>query len=200
MAQFWRIWVKLPSTHNGIATGCASRWWYHRCGFQHKLFWLPWAWTVKIPKRYTAFRSQDFKICRPQQCYKILPISKWGINLTLLAEGGMLVFGVAVQLVPRVGFSMWYFKKENQDNLSVLLSEGLSLLLSNVSRFMHKYRLRMHLLGQKISWPSVCVLKHKQKGDRLSSRARSVVSPNKGRGPHVQVLHFLLLNASVLYS
>lgn len=126
-AQFWRLWVK--STHNRIATGCASRWWSHRCGFQHKLFWLRWAWTVKIPKRYSAFRSQDFNICRPQQCYKILPISKSGINLTSLAERGMLVFGVAVQFEPRVGFSMWYFKKENQDNLSVLLSEGLSLLL-----------------------------------------------------------------------
>lgn len=47
------------------------------------------------------------------------------INLTknLLAERGMLVFGVAVQFVATAVFSMWYFK--NQDNLSVLLSDGV---------------------------------------------------------------------------
>lgn len=50
------------------------------------------------------------------------------INLTknLLAERGMLVFGVAVQFVVTVLFSMWYFK--NQDNLSVLLSDGVVLI------------------------------------------------------------------------
>lgn len=50
------------------------------------------------------------------------------INLTknLLAERGMLVFGVAVQFVATTVFSMWYFK--NQDNLSVLLSDGVVLI------------------------------------------------------------------------
>lgn len=44
------------------------------------------------------------------------------INLTkdLLAERGMLVFGVAVQLVATVMISIWSFEKENSGNLSDL--------------------------------------------------------------------------------
>lgn len=50
------------------------------------------------------------------------------INLTknLLAEQGILVFGVAVQLAATVLFSIWYFKKENQDDFSELLLERVA--------------------------------------------------------------------------